>query len=541
MAQSAPRADTAAADTGPAGFTHRQIITALSGLLLAVLLGALDQTIVSTALRTIADQLHGQTVQAWVTTGYLVSSTIAMPFYGKLSDIYGRKPLYLAAIVIFIVGSAGCTLANSMETLAVFRVLQGFGGAGLMSLPTAIVADLAPVRERGRYFSYLMMAWVAASVLGPLAGGFFAGAGDLLGINGWRWAFLINVPLGLIALLSVRRALNLPHKRVDHSIDYWGAVTLALGLVPLLIVAEEGLNWGWGSVQSIALYVVAAIGLVLFVVVERRRGMAAMVPLRLFKRGGITLATAVNFTIGVGIFGTLTTLPLFLQLVQGKTATVAGLLIIPLMTGAILSQMVCARIIKKTGRFKKPAIVGLGSMTGSLLMLSTVTVDTPLWELVLLSAWLGLGIGLSQTIITLAIQSAAPKSELGVANAASGLFRQLGGTTGAAVFLSALFAVTTNRIGALLTGDSSFRQALDDPALAANPADRKLLDLVHAGGNGKIDLNDTSYLQGLDPRLAHPVLESFASGFRTMFLIGGVILAVGFVLTFLLRELREED
>ncbi|MFF2044100.1 tetracycline efflux MFS transporter Tcr3 [Kitasatospora sp. NPDC058170] len=511
MANLASQTDEAVADddTGPAGFTHRQIITALSGLLLAVLLAALDQTIVSTALRTIGDQLHGQTVQAWVITGYLVSSTIAMPFYGKLSDIYGRKPLYLAAIVIFIVGSAACAAANSMETLAVARVVQGFGGAGLMSLPTAVIADLAPVRERGRYFSYLMMAWVAASVLGPLVGGLFAGAGEILGVTGWRWAFLINVPLGLVALLSVRKALNLPHRRTDHPIDYWGALCLALTLVPLLIVAEEGLDWGWGSGRALALYAVAAVGAVLFTVVERARGLSAMVPLRLFRRGGISLATAVNFTIGVGIFGTVSTLPLFLQLVQDRSATVAGLVIIPVMTGAILSQMVCAKIIKKSNRYKKPAIAGLGSMAGALLGLSAAGADTPLWAVVLLAAWLGLGIGLSQTVITLAIQSAAPKSELGVANAASGLFRQLGGTAGAAVFMSVLFSVAADRIGGALDGDEAVRRALSDPDTT--------------GG------------------LAASAVDAFASGFQSMFLVGGVILAAGFLLTFLLRELRDEE
>ncbi|CAM5634957.1 tetracycline efflux MFS transporter Tcr3 [Streptomyces viridifaciens] len=510
MANATSQTGEAVADEagGPAGFTHRQIITALSGLLLAVLLAALDQTIVSTALRTIGDQLHGQTVQAWVITGYLVSSTIAMPFYGKLSDIYGRKPLYLAAIAVFIVGSAACAMANSMETLAIARVLQGFGGAGLMSLPTAVIADLAPVRERGRYFSYLMMAWVAASVLGPLVGGLFAGAGEILGVTGWRWAFLINVPLGLVALLSVRKALNLPHRRVDHPIDFRGALTLALCLVPLLIVAEEGLDWGWGSARSLTLFAVSLIGLVLFVLAERARGLEAMVPLRLFRRGGITMATAVNFTIGVGIFGTVSTLPLFLQLVQGRSATVAGLVIIPVMTGAIVSQTICAKIIKKWNRYKKPAIVGLGSMAGALLSLSAAGADTPLAVIVVIAAWLGFGIGLSQTVITLAIQSSAPKSELGVANAASGLFRQLGGTSGAAVFMSVLFGVAAGRLDGA-DPDEAVRRALSDPD--------------STGG------------------LSASAVDAFTSGFDTMFLVGGLILAVGFLLTFPLRELRDEE
>ncbi|USA00152.1 MFS transporter [Streptomyces lydicamycinicus] len=222
-------------------------MTAMSGLLLAVFLAALDQTVIATAMRTIADQLHGQTEQAWATTAYLIASVLAMPFYGKLSDIYGRKPMYLIAIVVFVVGSLLCGMADSMVTLALFRAVQGLGGGGLMSLPTAVVADLAPVRERGRYFAYLQMAWVAASIVGPLAGGAFAEAGDVLGLDGWRWVFLLNVPLGALALITVRRALDLPHERREHRIDALGAVALALFLVPLLIVAEQGRAWGWTS------------------------------------------------------------------------------------------------------------------------------------------------------------------------------------------------------------------------------------------------------------------------------------------------------
>jgi len=510
MADVAAQADEAAANGAgePVGFTHRQIVTALSGLLLAVLLAALDQTIVATALRTIGDHLHGQTVQAWVITGYLVSSTIAMPFYGKLSDIYGRKPLFLAAIVVFVAGSAACAAANSMEALAVARVIQGAGGAGLMSLPTAVVADLAPVRERGRYFSYLMVAWVAASVLGPPVGGLFAGCGEILGVSGWRWAFLINVPLGLLALLGVRRALNLPHRRTAHRIDWHGALALALCLLPLLVVAEKGSGWGWGSARSLVLSAVSLVGLVLFVVAERARGPEAMVPLRLFRRGGIAPATAVNFTIGVGIFGTVSTLPLFLQLVQGRSAEVAGLVIIPVMTGAIVSQTVCARIIRKRNRYKKAAIAGLGSMAGALLAFSVTGPDTPLSVVALIAAWLGAGIGLSQTVITLAVQSSAPASELGVANAASGLFRQLGGTIGAALFMAVLFGVASGRLDGA-NPDRAVREALTAPDSTG--------------------------------RLTASAVDALATGFDTMFLVGGLILTAGLALTFRLRELPDEE
>ncbi|MFH8985768.1 MFS transporter [Streptomyces varsoviensis] len=535
-----PTSPSATTDKGAAGFTHAQIMTAMSGLLLAVLLAALDQTVVATAMRTIADQLHGQTVQAWATTAYLIAAALSMPFYGKLSDIYGRKPLYLAAIGVFVVGSCLCGLAQNMEQLALFRALQGLGGGGLMSLPTAIVADLAPVRERGRYFAYLQMAWVAASVIGPLAGGALAGMGHTLGLDGWRWIFVANVPLGLLALITVRKALDLPHQRTEHRIDVLGALLLALFLVPLLIVAEQGRAWGWSSPTALTLIALGAVGLVLFLLVETRRGAEAVLPLRLFRTGGVALCTGVNFTIGVGIFGAVTTLPLFLQLVQGRTPTQAGLVVIPLMVGTIASQIVSGKLISASGKFKKLAIVGLGSMAGALLVLGIIDAGTPLWTVALLALWLGVGIGLAQTVVTLAMQNAAPKSELGVANAASGLCRQIGGSTGVAVLFSVMFGVALAKISDMLHGPR-LGPVVADPAVAADPANHRFLEMAKSANGKAIDLNDTSFLHDLDQRIAHPVMDAFTSGFHVMYLIAGAVLLAGFVMTWFLRELEPEE
>ncbi len=250
-------AENTEAEANSAGFTHKQIMVVLSGLLLGMLLGALDQTIVSTSIRTIADDLHGYSMQAWVTTAYLITATLATPLYGKLSDMYGRKPFYLAAITLFVAGSLLCTLAQSMYQLAAFRAFQGLGAGGLMSLALTILGDMVGPRERARYQGYFLAVFGTSSVVGPVLGGVLAGQDQIFGIAGWRWAFLVNVPLGIIALAVVSKMLKLPKvQRAKESVDWFGVLTIALGIVPLLVVAEQGREWGWGSANSITCYVV---------------------------------------------------------------------------------------------------------------------------------------------------------------------------------------------------------------------------------------------------------------------------------------------
>src|SRR3954451_21858327 len=265
-------------------YTHAQILTIITGLMMGMFLGALDQTIVSTAIRTIADDLHGLSVQAWVTTAYLITSTITTPIYGKLGDLYGRKKLFMFAITVFIIGSALCSFATSMYMLAVFRAVQGIGAGGLFTLVLAIIGDIVSPRERARYTGYFMATFGTSSVLGPLVGGFFAGQAVILGVTGWRWVFLVNVPIGIAALIVVYRTLHIPHPRRDHKIDFAGALALTVTLVPLLLVAEQGRSWGWTSDRSIACYVIGVIGLVAFLLAERRIGDDALLPLRLLWR-----------------------------------------------------------------------------------------------------------------------------------------------------------------------------------------------------------------------------------------------------------------
>src|SRR3954471_12607748 len=259
-----------ATPSGSGEYTHRQILTIITGLMMGMFLGALDQTIVSTSIRTIADDLHGLSVQAWVTTAYLITSTITTPIYGKLGDLYGRKKLFMFAITVFIAGSALCSFATSMYMLAVFRAIQGIGAGGLFTLVLAIIGDIVSPRERARYTGYFMATFGTSSVLGPVIGGFFASHAVILGVTGWRWVFLVNVPIGIAALIVVYRTLHVHHERREARIDWAGAATLVITLVPLLTVLEQGREWGWTSGRSMACFVIAAAGLAAFVAVESR-------------------------------------------------------------------------------------------------------------------------------------------------------------------------------------------------------------------------------------------------------------------------------
>jgi MFS family permease len=274
----------AGATTEPSGeYTHAQVLTILSGLLLGMFLAALDQSIVGTAIRTIADDLNGLSIQAWVTTAYLITSTITTPIYGKLGDLYGRKKLFLFAITLFIFGSAACSFATSMYMLAALRAVQGLGAGGLFTLVLAIIGDIVSPRERAKYTGYFMAVFATSSVLGPVAGGMFAGQASILGITGWRWVFLVNVPIGIAALFVVTRNLHLHHVRRESRIDWWGAISLVVALVPLLTVAEQGREWGWGSGRSLVCYAIGAVGVLGWVLVERAMGNDALIPLRRFR------------------------------------------------------------------------------------------------------------------------------------------------------------------------------------------------------------------------------------------------------------------
>jgi EmrB/QacA subfamily drug resistance transporter len=520
--------------------THRQIVSILSGLMAGMFLAALDQTIVATAIRTIADDLQGLSVQAWATTAYLITATISTPLYGKLSDLYGRRPFFLAAISVFVVGSALCGLADSMWQLAAFRAVQGLGAGGLFSLALTIIGDIVPPRERAKYQGYFLAVFGTSSVLGPVIGGFFAGQETLLGVAGWRWVFLVNVPIGAGALLLVMRSLHLPHHRRDHRIDWPGALALVAGLTPLLLLAEQGRDWGWSSPLSVALMVVGVLGLVAFVAAERHYGDDALLPLHLFRGRTFGIGSLLNFILGMGMFGGLAALPLYLQIVKGASPTEAGLLLLPMTAGIMAGSVFSGQVISRTGRYKRFPVIGAAMLVVAMVLLARIGVDTPLWETLSYAALFGLGLGFNMQPLVLAVQNAVPPRDMGVATSSATFFRQMGGTLGTAVFLSILFSTVGEKILAVFRAEAetaAFRAALRDPQVLADPADAAVIESLRSAGRlpaGSLD--DTSFLERLDPRIARPFLEGFAGSTSLVFTVAAGVLALALAVVFFLPE-----
>jgi EmrB/QacA subfamily drug resistance transporter len=523
---SAAASATTPVQDGP--LTHKQILTILSGLLMGMFLAALDQMIVATAIRTIGDDLNGLSAQAWVTTAFLITSTIATPLYGKLSDIYGRKPLFLFAIAVFILGSALCGLSTSMYMLAAFRAFQGIGAGGLFSLALAILGDIVAPRERARYQGYFMAVFATSSVLGPVVGGFFAGQASIFGIAGWRWIFWINVPIGLLALFVVNRVLHVSYQRRDHRIDWGGATALVVGLVPLLITAEQGREWGWASPAAFTCYVVGLLGLIAFVLVEARMGDDALIPLRLFRNSVFSVGSSQSFVIGIGMFGGMASIPLYLQIVKGASPTEAGLLLLPMVLGIMGASVIAGQITSRTGRYKIFPVIGSALLVVGLLLMHTIGADTALWNTDLYMLIFGAGLGLNMQTIVLAMQNAVPVRDMGVATSSVTFFRQVGGTMGTAVFLSILFSAVPGRI------QSAYQIGAHDPAYqAAAHAHPDQLKLI-AGGSTSV--NDTSFLQHIDSVLAHPFKVGFSDSMSLVFLVGACVLVIAFVLSLFLKE-----
>ncbi|PPF79079.1 MFS transporter [Subtercola sp. Z020] len=522
--------------------THRQILVIIFALIAGMFLSALDQTIVGTSMRTIADDLDGLSLQAWVTTAYLILSTISTPIYGKLSDIFGRRPLFIIAIVIFLIGSLLSGLSTSMYELAVFRGIQGLGAGGLMALPLAIMGDMLAPRERAKYQGYFLATFGIASVIGPLLGGLLSGAPEIIFITGWRWVFLINLPIGVVALAVVLRYLHLPFtKRPGVRIDWWGAATVILALVPLLLIAEQGREWGWGSGGAWLCYIMSAVGIAAFLFVESRMGDDALIPLKLFKSSTFSVATVLGVLVGFGMFGALLTLPLYLQLVKGATPTESGFLMLPMILGLMTASIVSGQLIARTGRYKKFPVIGTALMAVGFFIMTFLKVDTQIWYVMIGMFIIGLGLGQMMQTLTIASQNSVGPRDIGVATSASTFFRQIGGTLGTAVVFSFIFTrlpQTVTDAFAVPSTQAGIAAAGQDPAVVGNPANTQILGWIQTQDFSAISnaLNgDTSFLNVIDPRLAFPFLSGFSYAIASVFWITMAVVTVAFVLAIFLK------
>ena len=477
----APAALAGAADAPKPIMSHRQILFVIYGLMAGMFLSSLDQTIVGTAIRTIGDDLHGLDQQAWVTTAYLITSTISVPIYGKLSDIFGRRPLFIFGISVFILGSVLSTFSTSMIMLAGFRAFQGIGAGALMSLPLAIMADILAPRERAKYQGYFFAVFGVSSLIGPLVGGLFAGADQILWIAGWRWVFLINLPIGIIALAMVIAFLHLPKvaKHENPRIDWWGATAVIVALVPLLLVAEQGREWGWASAGAIACYVIGGVGAIAFVLIEIAMKNDAIIPMRLFRSNPFSMATVIGVLVGFGMFGAMMTIPLYMQIVIGLNPTESGLAMLPMVLGLMISSMAAGQITARTGKYGFFPRTGTIVTAAGFLVLAFVTDTTPVWYLMAGMFVVGLGLGQLMQSLTMASQNAVEAPDMGVATSAATFFRQIGGTLGTAIMLSVLFTLLPTNIQHATadrhTLDAGLNAALN-PTVASTPANRAIMD-----------------------------------------------------------------
>ena len=505
--------------SGP--LTHKEIMIVLSGLMTGMLLAALDQTIVSTALKNIVEDFNGLNHYTWVVTAYLLTSTASTPLYGKISDLYGRRPVFQFAIITFLIGSFLAGASQNMTQLIFTRALQGLGAGGLMALTFVIIGDIVSPRERGKYQGYFGAVWGLSSVAGPLLGGFFSDHATILGITGWRWIFYINLPFGILALVITSAVLHIPKVKREHKIDYLGALILVLAVsAVLLAVSVYGPEDGWTDSRTLTVFGLG-IFLTLSFLWQETRAKEPILPLRLFKNHTFSLTSALGFIIGAGMFGAIVMLPLYLQVVKGNSATSAGLKLIPLMLGIVSMSIFSGKRITTTGRYKIFPIIGAAIMTLGLILMSTLNETTSFGVLSIYAIMVGAGLGLSMQTIVIALQNSVDFQDMGIATSSNTFFRSLGGAFGTAIFGT----IFSNRVAYYLQDNIASLQSTDPQSLTGfDPA--KLKEIT----------TNTSVITTLPPVIRETVLHSFAQTFHMVFLAAAPVTFIGFVLAFFLKE-----
>jgi EmrB/QacA subfamily drug resistance transporter len=490
--------------------THRQLLLVFSGLVAGLLLAALDQTIVATALPTIVGDLGGLDHYSWVVTAYLLSSTVTTPLYGKVSDLYGRRVVFQSAILIFLAGSLLAGIAQDMLQLIVFRGIQGAGAGGLMAMAFAVVADVLSPRERGRYIGFLGAAFAFSSVVGPLVGGF------IVDNMSWRWVFLINLPVGAGALIITSAVLHLPIHRRPHRIDWEGAGLLIGGATSLLLVLVwGGVEYSWTSSAIISLALLGASLTTMFVLWERRAA-EPILPLRLFGNRIFLVTSIVGFLLGCAMFGGVVFLPLFLQVVTNASATHSGLLLLPLMFGMMTASVTSGRIISHTGRYRFFPIAGTATATLGAYLLSTMDAATGRAESSVYMLIFGIGIGMTIQVLVLAVQNAVPHRDLGVATSSATFFRSMGGSFGVALY------------GAIL----NHRLSIDLPALLPAAA-------LAAASEANVNrmMSSPAAIRSMPPAVRQGIVEALTRGIQSVFFWTLPLLAVAFVVAWWLEEI----
>ena len=484
--------------------TGAALRTVFIALMLGMFLAALDQTIVSTALPTIVGDLGGLNHLSWVVTSYLLASTVSTPLYGKLGDMIGRKPVFLAAILIFLAGSMLAGLSQSMGELIGFRALQGIGAGGLLVGAQAIIGDIVPPRERGRYMGLIGSVFAVASVAGPLLGGF------LVDNLSWRWVFYVNMPVGALAVLIVSTRLHLRTPAVSHRIDVAGTALLSGGVGALILLTTwGGSQYAWGSTTIFELGIVGVVLLAIFVWWERRAA-EPILPLHLFRSPVFSVANAMGFAIGMAMFGAIIFIPLFLQIVYGATPTSSGLRTLPLMAGLLVSSILSGRAITRIGRYKAFPIAGTAVLVVGMYLLSLLGVDTAPWVASAYMVVVGVGLGLVMQVLVLVVQNDAPPQDIGVATSTATFFRSVGGAFGVAIFGTIFATRLSHRLAHLPRSVT----ALLGSGVHLNPAQAKLLP----------------------PKVHADFLAAFASSLHGVFLFGMAMAAVPFVLSWFLKE-----